>query len=202
MAAKNAEERGENEYVTRVHDKGGGCPPELIRAQFHTMEAALRVLNEMEAIGILRSHAIGGAMALLFHTEPVATFDLDVFCLVPESGPLVSLAPIYEHLRSQGHEVAAEHVVIAGVPVQFIPAYNALVMEALEQAEPKTFGQTSTRVLRLEHLLAIMLQTDRPKDRQRAALLAASASFDNARLEAILTRHQLTDAWTRIRSPR
>ena len=165
------------------------------------MEAALRVLNEMEAKGILRRHAIGGAMALLFHTEPVATFDLDIFCLVPESGPLVSLAPIYDFLRAQGHEVAAEHVVIAGVPVQFIPAYNTLVTEALEQAEDKTFGQTLTRVLRLEHLLAIMLQTDRPKDRQRAALLAEHASFDNARLEAILGRHQLTDAWNRIRSP-
>ena len=165
------------------------------------MEATLRVLNEMEAEGILRSYAIGGAMALLFHTEPVATFDLDIFCLVPESGPLVSLAPIYERLRSQGHEVAAEHVVIAGVPVQFIPAYNTLVTEALEQAEDKAFGQTPTRVLRLEYLIAIMLQTDRPKDRQRAAFLAATASFDNHRLEGILSRHQLTDAWNRIRSP-
>ena len=166
------------------------------------MEAALRVLNEMEAKGILRRHAIGGAMALLFHTEPVATFDLDIFCLVPESGPLVSLAPIYDHLRAHGHEVAAEHILIAGVPVQFIPAYNALVTEALEQAEPKTFGQTPTRVLRLEHLLAIMLQTDRPKDRQRTALLATSSTFDSARLEDILSRHQLTDAWKRIHSPR
>jgi hypothetical protein len=52
----------------------------------------------------------------------VATCVLDIFCLVPESGPLVSVAPIYERLRAQGHEVAAEHVVIAGVPVQFIPA--------------------------------------------------------------------------------
>ncbi len=166
------------------------------------MEAALRVLNEMEAKGVLHRYAIGGAMALLFHTEPVATFDLDIFCLVPESGPLVSLAPIYDHLRAHGHEVAAEHVVIAGVPVQFIPAYNALVTEALEQTEEKSFGTTPTRVLRLEHLLAIMLQTDRPKDRQRAALLATSASFDNARLEGILARHQLIDAWNRIRSPR
>ena len=165
------------------------------------MEAALRVLNEMEAKGILRSYAIGGAMALIFHAEPVATFDLDIFCLVPESGPLVSLTPIYDHLRAQGHEIAAEHILIAGVPVQFIPAYNALVVEALEQVEEKVFGQTPTRVLRLEHLLAIMLQTDRPKDRQRAALLATNASFDNARLEVILTRHQLTDAWKRIRSP-
>jgi len=74
------------------------------------MEATLRVLNEMEAKGVLRRYAIGGAMALLFHTEPVATFDLDIFCLVPESGPLVSLAPIYNHLRTHGHEVAAEQV--------------------------------------------------------------------------------------------
>jgi hypothetical protein len=56
---------------------------------------------------------------------------------VPESGPLVSLATICDHLRAHGYEVAAEHLLIAGVPVQFIPAYNALVKEALEQANPK-----------------------------------------------------------------
>ncbi len=140
-------------------------------------------------------------MALLFHTEPVVTFDLDVFCLLAESGRLVSLAPIYDFLRARGDEIGAEHVRIAGIPVQFIPAYNALVTEAVEQAEDKTFGATITRVLRPEHLLAIMLQTDRPKDRERAALLASTGAFDGGRLDAILERYGLAAAWNRIRSP-
>jgi hypothetical protein len=112
----------------------------------------------------------------------------------------VSLRPIYDFLSARGHDIAAEHVRIAGLPVQFIPAYNALVTEAVEQAVDKTFGATSTRVLRLEHLLAIMLQTARPKDRQRVALLAAQGTFDTPLLQAILDRHQLATAWEKIRS--
>jgi hypothetical protein len=166
------------------------------------VEATLVVLNELEARGIVRRYAIGGAMALLFHTEPVVTFDLDVFCLLGQSGRLVSLAPIYDFLRARGDEIGAEHVRVAGIPVQFIPAYNALVTEAVEQAEDRSFGSTITHVVRLEHLLAIMLQTDRAKDRERAALLATSGAFDAERLDAILDRYDLATAWNRIRSPR
>ena len=164
------------------------------------MEATLSVLNGLESRGLLIRYAIGGAMALLFHTEPVATFDLGIFCLIPETGLLVTLTPLYDALQRDGHTVDAEHVLIAGIPVQFIPAYNPLIVEALTDAEGKNFGTTPTRVLRLEHLLAIMLQTGRPKDRQRAAMLATTAAFDEPRLQDILTRHRLTDQWQQIRS--
>lgn len=164
------------------------------------MEATLSVLNDLESRGLLTRYAIGGAMALLFHTEPVATFDLDIFCLIPKAGPIVTLAPLYDALRQDGHTIEAEHVLIAGIPVQFIPAYNPLIVEALNESDERKFGNTPTRVLRLEHLLAIMLQTGRPKDRQRAALLATNVSFDESRLHDILTRHGLTDQWQQIRS--
>ena len=166
------------------------------------MEATLSVLNSLETRGLLTRYAIGGAMALLFHAEPVATFDLDIFCLIPETGLLVTMTPLYDALQKEGHTVDAEHVLIAGVPVQFIPAYNPLIVEALMEAENKNFGATSTRVLRLEHLLAIMLQTGRPKDRQRAAMLTTTATLDEPRLHDLLTRYGLTDQWQQIRSVR
>lgn len=81
------------------------------------------------------------------------------------------------------------------MPVQFIPAYNALVTEALEHAESRTFDGVPVRVLTLEHLIAIMLQTNRPKDRQRLAMLVGNAGIDESRLHDILTRHQLLTAW-------
>ena len=165
------------------------------------MESTLKVLNDLETQGVLTRYAIGGAMALLFYTEPVATFDLHIFCFIPESGPLITLAPLYHALKAGGHTIDAAHVVIAGVPVQFIPAYNPLVIEALSESQERTFGETPTRVLRLEHLLAIMLQTGRPKDWQRAAMVSASAPFDEIQLLDILNRHGLTETWNRIRSP-
>jgi hypothetical protein len=162
------------------------------------MKLALQTINDLQHEGLIESAAIGGAMALLFHDEPVATFDLDIFCLLPRSGLLVSLEPLYDALRARGHETEAEAVVIGGVPVQFIPAYNALVTEALTQAAPRSFEGVSVRVVTLEHLMAIMVQTNRPKDRQRLAMLDGNPAIDTTRLEDILTRHQLTETWNRL----
>jgi len=159
------------------------------------MKLALQAIEDLEREGLIVRAAIGGAMALLFHDEPVATFDLDIFCLLPPAGLLVTLEPIYAKLLARGFRAEAEAVVIGGVPVQFIPAYNALVTEALEHAESRTFDGVPARVLTLEHLIAIMLQTNRPKDRQRLAMLVGNAGIDESRLHDILMRHQLLNAW-------
>ena len=53
---------------------------------------------------------------------------------------------------------------IEGWPVQFLPTYNPLIAEAVEQAVEIKFKSTPTRVLSAEHLVAIMLQTGREKD--------------------------------------
>jgi hypothetical protein len=58
--------------------------------------AALAAVERMKREGVVSEYAIGGAMALVFWTEPVATFDLDVFVLLPgEATLLISLDPIY-----------------------------------------------------------------------------------------------------------
>ena len=162
------------------------------------MKLALQAINDLERAGLIERQAIGGAMALLFHDEPVVTYDLGIFCLLPTTGLLVSLEPIYTALLARGFHAEAEAVVIGGVPVQFIPAYNALVIEALEQAVERTFDGVPVRVLTLEHLMAIMVQTNRPKDRERLAMLAGNPAIDESRLRAILSRHELLTAWKRL----
>ncbi len=78
---------------------------------------------------------IGGGIAVLFYAEPILTYDLDVFCLLPaEKGGLISLSALYKYLRKKGYREQEEHIVIEGIPVQFIPAYNELVEEAIERA--------------------------------------------------------------------
>ena len=162
------------------------------------MEQTLQVLNELKQAGILRDYALGGAIALLFYTEPANTYDLDVFCLLPEaSHPLVTLTPIYDWLRARNFEEDKEHVLIHGIPVQFIPAYNALVTEAVGRAAEMTFHQTPVRVLTLEHLLAIMVQTGRTKDKLRALQVAEDAALAPTALQDILARHGLAERWQR-----
>jgi hypothetical protein len=80
---------------------------------------------------------------------------------------------------------------IEGIPVQFLPAHNDLLVEALTEAREVFYEQTPTRVMRAEHLVAVALQTGRDKDRERVRLLREQAGLDRDYLAAILTRHRL-----------
>ena len=160
------------------------------------MKRTLEVLNELEREGVFTRYAIGGAMAATFYTEPVLTFDLDVFVLLQSSATgLVSLAPIYDALRTRGYKEEQECILIEGVPVQFLPAYNALIEEALAQAREIDYEGVPARVVRAEHLIAICLQTGRAKDRARVAMLREQAHLDHELLADILNRHQLERKW-------
>jgi len=159
------------------------------------MERTLQILNRLERDGVLSRYAIGGAMAAMFYVEPVSTFDLDVFVVLPQRGELLTLAPLYETLRAWGYTEDGECVLIEGVPVQFLPAYNPLLEEALETARETLYENTPTRVMKVEHLIAICLQTGRAKDRDRVRLFCEEAPIDRSALEAILKRHGLDERW-------
>lgn len=63
------------------------------------MRDALSILNRLQDDGVLGSYAIGGAMAAMFYAEPVTTFDLDVFVVLPQQRALLTLNPIQPALR-------------------------------------------------------------------------------------------------------
>ena len=159
------------------------------------MEKTLEIINRMETDGVIGRYAIGGAVAAVFYVEPFATFDLDIFFALNVSGGLVTMTPVYEYLAAAGYEVKGEAVNIEGWPVQFIPTYNPLVAEAVEQSVEIKFKGTPTRVLSAEHLVAIMLQTGREKDYARAAKFLEEGVVNVERLTDILSRHGLADKW-------
>jgi len=159
------------------------------------VEKTLEIVNRMEADGVIGRYAIGGAVAAIFYVEPFTTFDLDIFFAAGVSGGMVTLTPVYEYLRAAGYEAEGEAVDIEGWPVQFLPTYNPLVAEAVEQAVEIEFKSTPTRVLSAEHLLAVMLQTGRAKDYARAAKFLEEGVVDVERLTEILARHGLSDKW-------
>ena len=161
------------------------------------MKRTLQVLNELEKQVVFSRYAIGGAMAATFYTEPFLTFDLDVFVVMPQTaGGLLTLAPLYDALRARGYsEQENECIMIEGVPVQFLPTYNALLEEALNDAQEIMYEDVPARVLRSEHLLAICLQTGRSKDRERVRILREQAKLDQNFLADVLRRYQLEDKW-------
>ncbi len=163
------------------------------------MEATIRILNQMAAEGVIEAYALGGAMAAVFFIEPVVTFDLDVFVLLPRperDKVVVTLESQNRWLADRGYTMAGEHVLVENTPVQLIPAYNELVAEAVDSSVDKTLGKVTARVCRPEHLMAILVQTGRAKDRARLQMFLEEAEFDRAFLEALIDRFGLRERWT------
>ena len=112
-----------------------------IGAREGSFERALRALNEMKSAGVVSEYAIAGSLALLFWSEPIPTYDLDVLVFLPETGrPIVSLDSIFRWAEHRGYRSDKEHIVIEELPVQFVPAHNALADEAIETAAEVTYG--------------------------------------------------------------
>ena len=156
---------------------------------------ALRVVNSLKAEGIVEDYAIAGAMAILFWTEPVPTYDLDVLVFLPGStAQLVSLDGIYAWARRNGYPTDAEHVIVAGVPTQFLPAPSKLADEAIRTAAEMDYEGIRVRVVRPEYLIALYLEPSArtPKRQARAAMLLEWPGLSPAELDAILKRHGLT----------
>ena len=140
----------------------------------------------------------GPAVGLLFYAEPILTEDLDIFCHVESSGQLISLAPLYEHLQSRGYMPDGEFIVIEGVLVQFLIPPTDLVEEALTEAQDVEVEGVKTRVFQFEHLLAIMAETNRPRDRMKIAAALDCRNPNEERLAKILERYNLVNRWRNI----
>jgi hypothetical protein len=165
------------------------------------IEQAFKVINQMVADGVIETYALGGATAAFFYIEPDTTYDVDVFWVfkVGEESALNMLTPIYDYLRAKGYAPEAEAVNINGVAVQFLPVYNPLVEEAVEHAKEFDYLGVPVRVMNPEYLVAIMLQTGRPKDYARVARFLHEDAFDADKLRETLNRHGLQKAWTNLR---
>ena len=165
------------------------------------MKETLKVINRMQADGVIGRYAIGGAVGATFYLEPVATLDIDIFVSfrTMADGPLISLSPLYDYLKARGYETRGEYIVIGGWPVQFLPPGDALCEEALTQAVETKVEGVPTRVMTAEHLVAIALQLGRAKDQARILQFTESGTLDTVKLENILSRHCLLEKWKRFR---
>jgi hypothetical protein len=156
-----------------------------------TLADVFREFNGLKAAGVVREYAIGGATAVLFYAEPARTYDVDVFILLAPTLParLVSLESVYEWARTRGFKAEAEHILIHDVPVQFLPAHNALAEESVTTARTLDYEGVPVRVIDPEHLAALAFQAGGPKRRERAWLLLETGNVDRERLRALLVAH-------------
>ena len=162
----------------------------------------ITILNQMQRDGIIDRYAIGGAVATYLYIEPANTVDIDVFIhLRPLPGQsLVSLSPINSYLEAEGYPFNSEGCpIISNWPVQFLPADDPLLSEALDQSKEIDIDGVPVRVFTPEHLAAEALRTARPKDKIRLIRFFETKVLDESIFSSILKRHGLLDRWIQFK---
>ena len=186
------------EKIDRMNRDGLTALSDLITTV--KLEKSLRVLNEMQAEGVIQRYAIGGAVAAFLYIEPGTTFDLDIFVVRESQGILLTLEPIYRYLADHGYtELQKEALMIEGWPVQFLPPGTDLTREALDQAVAIEISGVQANVLTMEHLMAICLETGRPKDLARLVQFEQEGRPNRTKLMEILDRYGLRERWNTFR---
>jgi len=106
----------------------------------------------------------------------------------------ISLEGIYRWAESRGYVAQDEHVLIEGLPTQFVPAPDSLAREAIGAAAQLEYQGVPVRVVRPEYLIALYLQPQAttPKRRERAAMLLELPGLNREDLGAIPERHGLS----------
>jgi hypothetical protein len=156
------------------------------------MREVPKAFNRLVEDRVVRAYAIGGAIGAAFHIRPTGTEDIDVFVVVPQTAGLVSLSNIYRALEKQGGEPRGAYVQMGEWPVQILTDADPLTREAIERAIDVTYEGVPTRVFTAEHLVAIALQTGRPKDLARVSMFFEQQAVDRRSLDDILKRHNLS----------
>jgi len=167
------------------------------------MKETLQVINSLVEKDLFEKYAIGGAVAGVFYAEPVVTFDLDIMVILSgDSNELDPLREVFDWAKESGYELDKEQIIIEGIPVQFLPVFNDLIGEAVENAVEKDFEGIKTYVMSPEYLCAIMLDTNRAKDRERFVRFyedtRKSGILDESLLEGLLEKFNLTDRFRAI----
>lgn len=163
------------------------------------MRELAELLNSMREAGVISNYALFGATAQIRYTEPLVTLDADVLVTIPDAGRLDVLTRLYEFCEAGGYPIEGEAIRVGAWPVQFIPVFNTLTGEALDQAETADFDGVPFRVVGAAHLAVIALSVGRGKDYARILALLESGAVTGEEIAALAARHGLADAWIRFR---
>src|SRR5262249_39385221 len=159
------------------------------------MKILAQLLNEMRRAGVIRNYALFGAAAQMRYTEPVATLDADVLVAIQSGERIDALRDIYAFCADRGWKAEGEAIVVGTWPTQFIPAFNPLTREAMEEADTADFEGEPLRVVRADYLAVIALSVGRAKDFARILALLESGSVSREAISTLAARHQLGGPW-------
>ena len=150
----------------------------------------LRAANELVAAGLIEDYALGGALAAIYYTEPVTTYDADIIFITKDKTLGAGIPAIYEHLQSKGWRIEREHLLIKDFPAQFLAA-SGLTEEAVRNAKRIEYEGVPAKVFRPEYIIAIAASVGRHKDFARIEQMLDQVKIDKLLLDDILRRYNL-----------
>ena len=150
----------------------------------------LRAANELVSVGLIKDYALGGALAAIYYTEPVTTYDADIIFITKDKTLGAGIPAIYEHLQSKGWRIEREHLLIKDFPVQFLAA-SGLTEEAVRNAKRIEYEGVPAKVFRPEYIIAIAASVGRYKDFARIEQMLDQVKIDKLLLDDILRRYNL-----------
>jgi len=150
----------------------------------------LRAANDLVSAGLIKDYALGGALAAIYYTEPITTYDADIIFVASDKTLSAGIPAIYSHLQSKGWRVEREHLLIRDFPVQFLAA-SGLTEEAVREARPVQYEGVPAKVFRPEYIIAVAASVGRHKDFARIEQILDQVKIDKASLDDILRRYNL-----------
>jgi hypothetical protein len=164
------------------------------------MKKTLQIINSLVESDIINEYAIAGGMAQFYYVEPSVTYDLDLIVNSEDTeNSLTPLTSLYKWAKENNFKSEGEHIVIGGIPVQFLLPYNNLISEALKNRTRITIFEENTFIVKAEYLMAIMLQTGRATDKERLLRFFIEAAYDEKVFLDILKRFELVEQYNRFR---
>lgn len=164
------------------------------------MRETIKVINELKKKRLISDYAIGGGIAAIFYIEPFLTYDLDVFIIPSEKEKrenLILLTPIFDYLKNKGYHWKGEHIMIRGIPVQFIPA-DKLEEEAVRNAKEIEYEGVKTKIIKPEYLISLLLRAGRKKDIEKIERFLEQTKIDIKSLKSILHKYGLSDKFKNL----
>lgn len=164
------------------------------------MKNTIEIINELKKEKLIKDYAIGGAIGVLKWVEPFFTYDLDIFIIPIKEAEkaVIDLSPIYEYLKRKDCLWKGQWLIIAGIPVDFIPA-DGLEKEAVENAKETEYEGAKTKVITPEYLIALFLKAGRDKDARKIEMLLEQAQLDRIRLAEILKKYGLSGKFLKFK---
>jgi hypothetical protein len=161
------------------------------------VKATLKKINSLVDLGLIKKYAIAGGIAQFYYIEPSVTYDLDLIInLGNDDSSLAPLNYLYDWGKLNNYKTVGEHIVIEGIPVQFLLVYNELIAEALENCNQISLFGEKTFILSPEYLMAIMLQTGRATDKERLVRFFKDAEYNDKLFNEIVNRFGLIEKYS------